>query len=487
MKKSHKGQPTTDNRRSWPATLGLLGLAAGLEAIFRHWSGQSDLNSHIPEFIALALLAGVLYLCGVYLVENFRLGLPALLIILAGAVVFRLYLLPLDPPPLSDDVYRYQWDGRVERAHINPYTVTPALPALGRFEDRAHPILTARDIPTVYPPASEFAFSWVSTVSGYKWLFTGFDLATVLVILLVLAALEMPLHRILAYAWNPTVIVAFAMCGHHDSLAIFTLLTACFLIIAQRGVLSAVFLALSFLSKFFPAALLPVFLATAQRRREGPDTETVLGISDRHLHPGSAALCVGAKETALAGRRHKPVAILWSFLAVFAAVVLAAYLPYARAGRSLFAGVSKYAAIWEANDSAFRLLLLAGNSRNQAKLIVGVAMLGLVAYVLRKRMQLLRACLFVIGGLLLLSSNAFPWYFTWSIPFLCFYPAAPWLLMSVTSVLGYSPVVAYAAGQPYIHSPFILALEYIPVYLWVCYVGWREVRRNPGPTRSDSA
>jgi hypothetical protein len=47
--------------------------------------------------------------------------------------------------------------------------------------------------------------------------------------------------------------------------------------------------------------------------------------------------------------------------------------------------------------------------------------------------------------------------------------------------------VAYAAGQPYIHSPFILALEYIPVYLWVCYVGWREVRRNPGPTRSDSA
>jgi len=487
MKKSHKGQPTTDNRRSWPATLGLLGLAAGLEAIFRHWSGQSDLNSHIPEFIALALLAGVLYLCGVYLVENFRLGLPALLIILAGAVVFRLYLLPLDPPPLSDDVYRYQWDGRVERAHINPYTVTPALPALGRFEDRAHPILTARDIPTVYPPASEFAFSWVSTVSGYKRLFTGLDLATVLVILLILAALEKPLHRVLTYAWNPTVIVAFATCGHHDSLAIFTLLTACFLIIAQRGVLSAVFLALSFLSKFFPAALLPVFLATSQRRREGPNTETVPGISDRHLQPGSAALCVGAKETALAGRRHKPVAILWSFLAVFAAVVLAAYLPYARAGRSLFTGVSKYAAIWEANDSTFRLLLLAGNSRDQAKLIAGVALLGLVAYVLRNRMELLRACLFVIAGLLLLSSNAFPWYFTWSIPFLCFYPAAPWLLMSVTSVLGYAPVVAYAAGQPYIHSPFILALEYAPVYVWLCFEGWREVRRDPSPSRSDSA
>ena len=483
MKKSHKGQPTTDNRRSWPATLGLLGLAAGLEAIFRHWSGQSDLNSHIPEFIALALLAGVLYLCGVYLVENFRLGLPALLIILAGAVVFRLYLLPLDPPPLSDDVYRYQWEGRVERAHINPYTVTPGLPALGSFQDRAHPIQTARDIPTVYPPASEFAFSWVSTVSGYKRLFTGLDLATVLVILLTLAALGKPLHRVLTYAWNPTVVVAFALCGHHDSLAIFTLVTACFLIITQRRAFSFVFLALSFLSKFFPAALLPVFLATV--RREGPGAETVRGLYDRHPEPGNATLGVGVKATALPAPPDKPVAALWPFVTVFAAVVLVAYFPYARAGRSLFAGVSKYAAIWEANDSAFRLLLLAGNSRDQAKLIVAVALLGLLAYVLRKRMELLRACLFVIAGLLLLSSNAFPWYFTWSIPFLCFYPAAPWLLMSVTTVLGYAPVVAYAAGQPYIHSPFILALEYTPVYLWLCYAGWREARRNPGPTRRD--
>ena len=169
---------------------------------------------------------------------------------------------------------------------------------------------------------------------------------------------------------------------------------------------------------------------------------------------------------------------LWPFMAVFAAVVLAAYLPYARAGLSLFAGLSKYAAIWEANDSAFRLLLLAGNSRDQAKLIAGVILLGLLAYVLKKQMELPRACLFVIAGLLLLSSNAFPWYFTWSIPFLCFYPAAPWLLMTVASVLGYAPVVAYAAGRPYIHSPFILALEYVPVYAWLCHQGWREVCRD---------
>ena len=68
-------------------------------------------------------------------------------------------------------------------------------------------------------------------------------------------------------------------------------------------------------------------------------------------------------------------------------------------------------------------------------------------------------------------------YFTWIVPFLCFYPRAPLLLISVTSVLGYAPVVAYAAGQPYRDSPFILLLEYAPVLAWLLYQGCRAAYR----------
>src|SRR5437667_1356360 len=89
----------------------------------------------------------------------------------------------------------------------------------------------------------------------------------------------------------------------------------------------------------------------------------------------------------------------------------------------------------------------------------------------------------------MLSPTAFPWYFTWSVPFLCVYPCAPWLLMSVAAVLGYSPVVAYAAGQPYRDSPFILALEYVPVYLWLAIGLVRRARarrvRLTGGQRSE--
>ena len=422
-------QPRRGDARA--AHLVLLAVAAALAAITFCLGRQPDLKTHVPEFIGLNLGAGLFYLVGVYFVERFQLGRAALVTILASAVVFRLCLLPCEPP-LSDDVYRYQWEGRVERAHINPYEVFPELPGVRALEDPRHPLANPT-VPTLYPPLSEFAFSWVKTVAGYKRLFTALDVGSVGLVLLLLATVKQPLHRVLVYAWNPTVLVSFALCGHHDSLVILTLLAAELLILARRRLTAMVFLALSFLAKFFPLVLLPIFL---RGRRTAGD-------------PVRAANSV------------------WLGAGVFAAVALLGYLPFLGAGPRLFGGLSDYAVGWEANDSLFRLVLRAGNSKAQAELVVGVMALALVAYALKKRIEPLRASLLVTAGLVMLSPAAFPWYFTWSVPFLCFYPRAPWLLMSVTAVLGYSPVVAYAAGQPYRDSPFILALEYAPVYLWL--------------------
>ena len=91
---------------TWPATLGLLAAALGMGIIFAWTASRRNLDSRVPEFIALMLAAGVLYFAAIYLIERFRLGAAALLVILAGAVAFRLALLPLSPA-LSDDVYRY--------------------------------------------------------------------------------------------------------------------------------------------------------------------------------------------------------------------------------------------------------------------------------------------------------------------------------------------------------------------------------------------
>lgn len=416
----------------YAATFSLLTIALALGGIFYNVDRCQPLKNHVPEFIGLMLVAGVLYLAGVFIALRHKSGPSALFVILGTTVAFRLLLLPLSPT-LSEDVYRYQWEGRVVRAHINPYTVYPAMPALRWAQDPRHPIETGKTTPTLYPPVAEVAFTWVRTIAGYKRLFTALDLATVVLLLLILSAADRPLQHVLIYAWNPAVLIAFSASGHNDSLAILTLLAAIyFLIIGGRGLLSIGFLAISAMSKLFPVFLLPAFL-----------------------------------------RRSR-----WSYAAIFGGFILLGYLPFVGAGGHLFRGLSDFTAKWEANDSLFRLLLAAGNSVRQAQLVAGILLLLLIAYALKARMDIFRVVLVTLAGLLFLSSNAFPWYFTWIVPFLCFCPSPALLLLTVTCVLGYSPVIAYAAGGPFSSSPLMQILEYLPVFALLSYEVARHFRRR---------
>jgi hypothetical protein len=423
----------------WPrgiVTLGLAALAVGLTGIFRWVERQQDLDAHMPEFIGLLLLAGIFYVIGVFWVERFRLGATALLIILAGAVLFRVSLLPAGST-LSDDVYRYQWDGRAQRAHLNPYAVFPNSPELDWLQNPEHPEPPGEETPTIYPPVSELAYRLIETVPGYKRVSTILDLASAAVLMLLLAAMRQPLHRVLAYAWNPSVLISFAMSGHFDSLAIVTFLAALFFLVSNRPALSMAALALSFLSKFFPVLLLLAFLKRV-----------------RLSHVG-----------------------------LFAFLVFAFYLPFLGAGLHLLDGARNYARDWVNNASLFHLLRFAAGSRTAAELIAGLIVLAAIGYLAKRQAAPLWAGLLLTGGVLLLSPTAYPWYFTWSIPFLCFHPSAAWLLMSVTSVLAYTPAIVYGAGEPLQNSLLMLSLEYGPVYLWLAYYCWaaRRTKLSPRP------
>jgi len=324
----------------WPrdiVTLGLAALTAGLTVIFRWVERQQDLDACMPEFIGLLLLAGILYVIGVFWVERFRLGTTALLIILAGTILFRVTLLPAHATP-SDDVYRYQWDGRVQRAHLNPYVVFPNSPGLEGLQNPDHPEPPAEESPTIYPPLTELVFRLIETVPGYKRASTILDLACVVVLMLLLGAMKQPLHRVLAYAWNPTVLISFAMSGHFDSLAIFTFLVALFFLVTNRPAFSMGALALSFLSKFFPVLLLVTFLKRV-----------------RLAHVG-----------------------------LFVALIFAFYIPYLNAGLHLLDGARNYARDWVNNGSLFHLLRYVAGSRVGGELIAALLLLAAIGYLAKK-------------------------------------------------------------------------------------------------------
>jgi hypothetical protein len=74
-------------------------------------------------------------------------------------------------------------------------------------------------------------------------------------------------------------------------------------------------------------------------------------------------------------------------------------------------------------------------------------------------------------------------------PVLVFLSKRAWLLMSVTSVLGYTPPIADGAGEPFTNSLLMLSLEYGPVYLWLVFYCWaaRGKRRSAGTDDVEAA
>ena len=150
--------------------LGLLGgciVALILAGLLLHRPGADNVGSVllVDLFVAVTGVAALAFLLAVALVLRRGNGRSSLLLVLAVAAAMRVGPL-LAPPFLSSDLYRYVWDGRVQRAGINPYRFIPADPALVPLRDRAiYPHVNRRDYaPTIYPPAAQLLFRAIAAV-----------------------------------------------------------------------------------------------------------------------------------------------------------------------------------------------------------------------------------------------------------------------------------------------------------------------------------
>ncbi len=252
------------------AGLGALLLALTLAATLLFWpvGVRMDPERRMDVLVAL-LFAGVLvYYAAVRLVLRHPPGRGALAIVLGTAALMRLLLLAA-PPILSSDVYRYVWDGTVQRAGINPYRYVPADPALAPLRDGAvYPLVNRKDYArTIYPPAAQVVFAAVGrldpTVTGMKAAMLLFEALGVACTMRLLRLAGLPRERVLVYAWNPLAVWAFACDGHVDALAVGFLGAALLLRGSRRDGLAGVALAGAALSKFIPVAVAPAFVRGA--------------------------------------------------------------------------------------------------------------------------------------------------------------------------------------------------------------------------------
>jgi alpha-1,6-mannosyltransferase len=430
-------------RRFPPQILIALVAILALEAVFAAMARLGDLSIHIPEFMALALGGGVLYFVALYALEHTRDNRAVLWLVLLGALAFRLTLFP-QPPSLSTDVYRYRWDGRVQSAGWNPYAVAPADPRLAPMRDYGWSVMPVPEIPTMYPPLSMLVFraTWrlLPGPVGFKLPFLLADLAVAAMLAGWIRSTGGRNYQVAIYAWNPLVVVEFASSGHNDGLAIAGVV-ATLLIIRRFPAMSTLTLTAGALAKAFPATLLPM------------------------------ALCRAGWPGKLRG---------WLAAGGCAALIAVCVWPYRHGWREFLMMLRFYRVIFRNYNSSLYPVLLWFTGWHAIAAGIGEGVVfGLALWLAVRRSEPTRGAFLLIGTVLLFAPNGYPWYFTWIVPLLCFYPSPAWLLLTVLEFLSYKIFLNYRALGVWQFDPFFQWLCYAPFYALLAWEILRKKVRAP--------
>jgi len=365
-------------------------------------------------------------------------------LILGVAVLLRLTLLPA-APTLSDDIYRYLWEGRLVLAGENPYQLPPSAEELEHLRDTRHSRINHPELTTIYPPAAQLVFAISQLLSPRPWSMKLLALLADLGLVLLLERLLLergtdPANLVL-YAWHPLPIIELSGSGHIDGIAIASMVAALLLLARRRRCWSVVLLALSALTKLFTLALIPTW---AQR----VGWPRVLGLT--------------------------------------ASLALVAYLPFARAGRGLVGTSMVYAETWRFNGSLFDLLALVLGSGEGARIVDCLAFAAAAAVLPMRGRDPVRIAAALTMLFILLSPTVHPWYVLWVLPFVCLRPSAAWLWLSGAVALAYLTLGAFVTTGVWREVPGVRLIEYGPFALLLALETLRRGRRpEPGDALPD--
>ena len=192
------------------------------------------------------------------------------LIALGLAVLIRVPL-AVSPVGAGSDMFRYLWDGRVQRLGYNPYAVLPSDPALASTHDHDNTrLMPSRNSRTPYPPAAQLFFRLIGSVweSVYalRTVLLVCDLLTIFVIWRWLQAAGRSEWLTLAYAWNPLVVLEVAFSGHIDALCMLWIAVCAYTLTRGRTAIAALAFVLAVASKLLPIVLAPLLLGRIRIR-----------------------------------------------------------------------------------------------------------------------------------------------------------------------------------------------------------------------------
>jgi alpha-1,6-mannosyltransferase len=259
------------------------------EGILGNWTRQNQLRYWLLiSLFCLTLAAGLLFIkrtqfglligwqsvlyCLFILLYQmrriFRLG-----DVIKMAIILRLAVACI-PPGLSDDIYRFIWDGQLIVNHQNPMLSTPdsLLPLLKdntAYFTHLHSNINHPQFYTCYPPLMQLVFWMSAQLGGYslvaniiilKLIIAITDSIAVIMLARLLKRLQLPVMLVMLYALNPAVIIEGAGNAHFEVMQVCFMVTAIYYSVQNRLLPAAGFWGLAIITKLLPLILLPLWI-----------------------------------------------------------------------------------------------------------------------------------------------------------------------------------------------------------------------------------
>lgn len=189
-----------------------------------------------------------------------------------GLAIISRFLLLFSFPLLSDDIYRFIWDGSLMLHGINPFSFTPQELMLEKL-DWLEPLLFQKmNSPayySVYPPINQLAFllsaipgkgNLLASVVILRTFILAFDIGNILILKKLLRFFKKDERLVFIYALNPLVIIELTGNLHFEAVMIFFTLLSVWLLVTNKWILASLALTLAISAKLLPIIFLQLFI-----------------------------------------------------------------------------------------------------------------------------------------------------------------------------------------------------------------------------------
>lgn len=426
------------------------------------------------DYIKLISLYVALFLLFYKLVQTTSWNFKFLAVV---AILFRIVFL-FATPNLSQDFYRFIWDGRMILEGFSPYLFTPeSFVGIGKF-----PIAQAQELYqgmgmlngshfSNYPPVKQFIFMIAALFSGKSILgsaivFRAFiiaaDIGTLYIGKKLLEGLKIPIHNIFWYILNPFIIIELTGNLHFEGIMIFFLLLSLYLLYLGNWKTAGIIFAISVSVKLMPLLFLPLFFPYFTKNNKHNNTGENLN-QDR----------VSTNLNFLK---------LLGFYSIVGMSTLLLFAPFYSS--EFIHNYSKTVGLWfstfEFNASLYYIAREIGymiTGYNEigiiGKFIPAITILVLLLLTFLKKnttiKQLLISMLFAVSIYYFISTTVHPWYLATLLILSIFTNYKFPLVWSFVIILSY---LAYANSEN-LENLWIIGLEYLAVYsvfVWEVFI-----------------